>query len=267
MTVVIQTTFIGDLYPLDHPRIGYASHAGTVAASTSAAGFAASLAASRETYNAWKPTAVPATWDVTYAAPARVGYVGIGAHTIGSSGATVKVQRRIGSDWVDVAGAQVTPANDDAIMWLIKPDLCSGIRLVLTGAVAELGVVMAGPVLEWPRKTSFLGVPISEASQIEYEEGRSRTGEYFGRTIRSDGLEFDMSVEHLPEAFRVTEWAALRDHLDRGAGTFFIASRPNRYADDVAYAWPSQTARFDRTLPNYRVSGEVTIRCKGYKRA
>jgi hypothetical protein len=267
MTVIIEPGFVGDYFPLSHPRIGYASHAGTVAASTSAAGFGASLATARETYNAWKPTAVPATWDVTYATPARVGYVGIGAHTIGSSGATIKVQRRISAAWVDVPGSQITPANDDALMWLIAPVLCDGIRLVLTGAVAELGVVLAGPVLEWPRLSNFVGMPISEAGQIQYQNSIGRTGEFFARTIRADGLEFDLTIEHLPEAFRATEWAAFRQHLDRAGATFFVAPKPFRYPDDVAYAWPSETARFERTQPNYRISGEVSIRCRGYKRA
>ena len=93
MSVILQNGFIGIEQDLNHPRLCWRKLAGTVTASTEEEGFDAEFAYAEELVNAWKPTAVPADWMIEFPSSAPVSYVGIGAHTLGTDGASVRLQR------------------------------------------------------------------------------------------------------------------------------------------------------------------------------
>jgi len=266
MSVILQNGFIGIEQDLNHPRLCWRKLAGTVTASTEAEGFDAEFAYSEELVNAWKPTAVPANWTVTFPSSAPVSYVGIGAHTLGSSGATVAIQRLVGSTWTTFPGCTATPDDDAAILFLISPVDVGAIRVRVTGAVAEIGYILVGRVTEFPRKARFTGLPITESQQVEYRDNTSMTGKPLGRTLQRDGLEFSVEIDNLPETFRVNEWRAFREAMERGGRQFFFyAARPEKYPDEVALAWQRQPAPFERALPNARISGSIAMTCGGYR--
>ena len=267
MSVVLQNGFIGIEQGLNNPRLCWRKVAGTVTASTEAEGFDAKFAYAEELVNAWRPTAVPADWTVTFADDAPVSYVGIGAHTIGSSGATVKAQVPDGSGgWNDVPGCVATPSDDAAILFLLSVQDVGAVRVVVSEAIAEIGYILTGQATEIPRLAQFTGLPITESQQVEYRDNTSMTGKPLGRTLQRDGLEFTVEIENLPETFRATEWAAFRQAMERGGRQFFFyAPKPEKYPDEVALAWQRQPSPFERAIPNKNISGAINMTCGGYR--
>jgi len=267
VSVVFETGFTGIAQDPDHPRLCWRKQAGTITASTEAEGFDAEFAYAEELVNAWRPESVPADWTVTFADDAPVSYVGIGAHTLGSAGATVKVQVPDGvGGWDDVPGCTVSPDDDAAILFLIAPVDVDAVRIVVEDEIAEIGYILVGQVTEIPRLARFTGLPITESQQVEYRDNTSMTGKPLGRTLQRDGLEFSVEIDNLPETFRANEWRAFRDALERGGRQFFFyAARPEKYPDEVALAWQRQPAPFERAQPNAQISGSIAMTCGGYR--
>lgn len=249
------------------PRLCWRRLAGTITASTEADGFDAAFAYAEEVVNAWKPTAVPADWTVTFATDQALDYVGIGAHTLGAQGATVKVQVSDGAGgWDDIAGAEASPASDAAILFLFPKVTTGAVRVVVSGAVAEIGYILVGSATVFPRLARFTGLPITESQQVEYRDNTSMTGKPLGRTLQRDGLEFSVEIQHLSETFRANEWAAFREAMERGGRQFFFyAAKPGKYPDEVALAWQRSPAPFNRAIPNKNISGEISMTCGGYR--
>lgn len=89
--MVFEAGFTGTLYPLENPRIGALPVSGTVTASSEAAGFSATFAANLKTTQWWRPTAVPATWDLAFTS-APISYFGIAGHDMATTGTRLSVQ-------------------------------------------------------------------------------------------------------------------------------------------------------------------------------
>jgi hypothetical protein len=250
----------------DLPRIGWRAITGTISASTAASGFAASLAATAQTYSAWRATALPATWAIDAGSAQAVDYAAIGAHEIGSNGGTVFVEYLVGSTWTQAA--TVTPADDSAILFLFPEVSAQEWRIRITGTTApRVGNIRFGKVTTLPRLSTFApALPITEAEQFTYNVNVSATGEWLGRSVVAAGLQFSVQIEHVAETFAAGEWADFRVHCNEGDATFYIAPKPAAYPKEVAYAWPTETVRAERALPNKAISRTLDLQCGGYKR-
>jgi hypothetical protein len=131
----------------------------------------------------------------------------------------------------------------------------------------RLGNIRFGEVTELPRLSTFApALPITEAEVFSYNVNRSDTGEWLGRSVVSNGLEFSVEVQHVPEAWAATEWRDFRRHCNEGDATFFIAPKPQSFPAEVAYAWPLETVRAERAMPNARMSRAVALLCGGYRK-
>jgi hypothetical protein len=263
MTVVWETTKFRDNFP----RLGYAMPSGTVTASTAAAGYGAALAVNGDTFDAWKPTAVPAWLQIVFPAAQVVNYAGVAAHTIDLVGATVKLQSWNGSAFVDIPGSEVTPTNSDAIFWLINDVSTERVRLAVSGGLAEIGVFKVGKATTFTtgRRADYLGQVGRDARRVEYQDNMSVTGEKLGRSLRSDGLGFGFQVDHLPETWAAAVWPDLLEHCLNDDG-LFLAPRPAQYPDECYWAWTSAMPTLERTLPNRVASRTLSMPLMGYKR-
>lgn len=248
---------------LRYPFICWRMPSVTASATSAADGFGAALAANFRTYDAWKPTGAPGTLTLTFASAQSLTYIGIGAHTAGTAGATLTIEAEIATVWTEIA--EVAPADDEAILLLFHEISATAIRVVVSDAVCELGVVMCGMATECPAKASFLGTPIGEAGEVSYADNASVTGNFLGRTVRSDGLAFQVEIANLSEDWRADEWVDFKAYVDKGEGIFFIAPKPGPYPDEVALAWVAESPRFERVTANKRLSGAVTLTCRGYR--
>ena len=264
MSVILQPGFVGLEYPLDHPRVGWRSVGSTAIAGDAAAGFPAANALDPRTALGWRPDDATGWIGVDAGASVPASYCGIAGHDLGSRNATVRVQRWTGSEWADVIGATEIEDNS-ALLFLFAPVDATQFRLLIDSADAapRIGHIRFGLVTEIPRLAGYGGtVPISESRRYEYDTLRANNGAFLGRSIVSTSLQFQIGVQHVSEDWRRTEWAALRDHANTGGATFFIADRPIKYPDDVAYAWSNSALTAERNIPNKRVSIDFVLNCE-----
>lgn len=271
MSVYIQTGFNGLTEDLNHPRIAFnRRREGTGTGSTEAAGFDAVNAGTVRLDTAWRPTAVPATWTNIFLNPRNVQYVGIAGHDLGTQNASIAIQTTVdgGSTWDTVAGlGAITPEDDSAILCLFDTVNADGYRVAINSADDNptIATIAGGAVQEWPRKAVWTGTPITEGDKISFSNNTSETGVLTGRTRVSDGLEFQVTVNNLSEAFRTGDFKEFKAYANGEDAAFFIAHRPLDYQDEVAYAWATETVRMTRETPNHRVSGSVTLNLMGHR--
>lgn len=271
MSVYIQTGFTGIDVDLNHPRIAHRRRGAAIAtASTEAAGFAALNAGNVRVDSAWRPTGLPANWSVVFNQPRAVGYVAIAAHDLGTQNADITIQTTsdAGSTWDTVTGLNgLTPDDNSAILCLFEQETFDGYRVLINSADSEptIASIAGGPIMEWPRRAVWTGTPITESDRTTFANNISDAGAWLGRTRISDGLEFQVQIDNLSEAFRTDDFKTFKDYANGEDAAFFIAPRPGDYPDEVAYAWASDVVRMTRNTPNKAVSGSVTLNLIGYR--
>ena len=271
MAVVIATGFTGTTYDLKHGRVCYDwFRDGTVTATTAASGFAAVNALPPRSDSAWRPTAIPATWTLTYPTARNVSFVGIAKHDLGTQNATIAIEYLVGADWTAFPGAgALAPADDTPILLLSALTEVDGVRMRITAADDEptVSIIMVGLADEWPRPFVWPGQPITEGDRIGFENTIAVTGNWLGRSVVSDGLQFGVEMNHASELWRQTEFKAFKEYANGEGAAFFIALRPLDYPDELAYAWATNVVTATRAMPNKRISTSVSMQLQGLRPA
>lgn len=267
MTTIIAPSHLGTAYPLDHPRICYDVVAATYVASNSAPGADPAWLGDGETWSIWKADASTVTVGLSFSGATDISYLGLAAHTLDLAGSTIDVEFNTGSGFVPSGLPSVTPEDDSAILWLFDPIAVEDVRLLITGTDApQIAVAQAGLAMELPRQATYTGLPISESNQITYRNSKAVRGGILNRVVQGAELAFDMEVANLSEEWRRgDDWQGFVDHVTDGK-PFFVAPRPNKYPEDLAFASATDRPRFNRGIANHRVSGSFSLQCVGYKR-
>jgi hypothetical protein len=257
--IIFEPGFAGTDYPLDHPRIGAFALAGTVAASTEAAGFSAVFAANLNTLQWWRPTAVPATWDLTFAA-APVSYFGIHAHDLATVGGTLEVQRWNGSAWVTIITH--APSDNGPIFGLLIRSAIDRLRFRFTGAIPTVGVISLGDVIEFPQRCQYTGSTSFEiADQDEYRDTMSEGGQVLDRFVTRRSVPARMEVNHMSEAWSDAVLTPLRTYTKDFP--IFMADRPASRPKSVVFGMTKAPIQPERAIPQARVAMSVTIEVVG----
>lgn len=244
--IYFETDYVGEVYNLEHPRVLWnsVSRRGTVAVSTEATGFEGVNAATATTYDAWKPTALPATWTLTFDTSEQVNAVAIDTHTCGTSGATVVVQEWTGSVWADVVSG--TPTDDEPMAFLFSARTTDRLRINVTGSTApSIAVIHCSYALEIPQPV-YMGAttPIDMALQTEFETVQSAEGHYLGRSIMRRKNKNDFTVQHLTETYvRATLMPFIKDARTY---PYFLLERPYTRPTALSYRWMDQDIVPDR---------------------
>ncbi len=258
--IVIEAGFSGTDYPLDTPRIAGHAISGTVTVSTEAEGYSGIFAANLKTWQWWRPTAVPATWDLTFGS-APVSYIAIAAHDCATVGATVEVQRWTGSVWV--AMASHTPTDNGPILFLLARRNLDRFRVRITGAIATIGVISAGDVIEVPQRSNWVGAtPFDVANQNDYRDTLSEGGQVLDRFMTRRSIPARMEIAHLSEAWCDAKITPLRAYAE--SHPLFIADRPLAYPRSVAFGQVKAPIQPVRSIPNHRVAMSVAIEVIGH---
>jgi hypothetical protein len=268
MTVLIETSFTGNTYPLNHGRVCWQRLSGTITATTEAAGFAAANAGTVRTDSYWQPTALPANWVLTFAAATDVSFIGIARHDLGTQNATVNLQYFDGTDWVNFPGLfNIMPDDDAPILALMSTREVEAVRVRILAADGNptIGVISVGLADEWPRPFTWVGQPITEGDQKQFENTVSVGGNWLGRSATDRGLQFELTMQHASEAWRKTDFQAFKAWANGEGAAFFIAARPDDYPNELAYAMCGDVVTASREIPNKAVSTAVTLRCMGVK--
>lgn len=255
--IVIEAGFTGLVYPLKNPRICGFPLTGTVTGSSEAAGFGAALAANQMTYQFWRPTALPATWEIAFASAQAVSYFGIAAHNLGSKGCTVNFQTWNGAAWV--THASHTPANDSAILFLCARKTVTKARIQITGAnVPDIAVIQFGDATEFPQKAAYVGrQDYEQLVKSEYRVTQSDGGHVLGRYYDRKSLSLSLAVENLSETWKAATLDALIVHLKTYAA--FVADRPGVFAGSVAFGQTVGDIVPARDAPNDQISIAVKM--------
>lgn len=225
--------------PLTHPRIGYQTITrlpGVVVTATAANGFAFDGPLRPDTYERWKPTAVPANWQIDALAAQDVDYVGIAAHTLGTSGCEFIMQ--YSSDavtWTDF-GESMIVANNAPVMILADEVSARYWRLrILSGAAPEVGVVYIGKALALQRRIYGGHTPITLSRETMIRPQKSEGGQFLAKTIIRRGVKTSASILHI-----TPDW--YRDNFDPFVLSarqypYFWAWYPSRFPKEVGYVW------------------------------
>lgn len=269
MSVIMQLGFSGTSQPIDHPRVCFDAPAATGTAQNSASGYDPDWVTDGETWNYWRAGSSTSSLTITFPSTEVISYTALAAHNLGATGAIIAIQISTdGTNFSSMSGVSAhAPLDDSAIVWLFRPTAVRAVRFGFINKVAEIAVAQAGMALEFPQRSVFTGLPISESRNVRYRHQQSITGNVLGRAVEGAELEFDLTINNLPETFREAfgsiTWKGLLSHIDSGR-PFFLAAKPSKYPDDVAYVQALERPRFERQTPNLLLSGSTTFSCKGY---
>ena len=266
MPVIIASGFTGTAQPLSHPRVGWRRWFGTPLFGGNAQdGFSGTNANNERTDSYWRPASLPATWELSPPLPPQQSsYVGIAAHTLGSSGCTVEVQTFVINDWFTIAS--VVPIDDEPLFFLFARALRSFMRVRITGGATMplIGVIWMGDVTEWPRPAVYApSVSFQRAKRSEFAANVTEGGQIIGRKLVRREMRPQMAVENLSEAWVASEFDAFARHAE--TLPFFVADRPAGYPASVAYAFSDADLVPERALPNAAVANSVTLEMRAYR--
>lgn len=235
--IKIQTGF-NPAIPLNHSRIGHQTYTrtGTATASTAQTGFPASAPLNSLTYEFWRPSAMPATWTLNAGSSVSVNYIGIAAHTLGSSNCDVLIQSSNDNlTWTTIDS--ISPDNDSPIMFLFQGISAQYFRLNITGSIFSIGVIYVGSTLDMIRPCYGGLTPISLSRDTVIRPTRSEGGQWLGRTVIRSGSSMKIGYTNLDNNWVRTSFRNFIN--DAVTYPFFFAWRPDNYPEDIGYVWVS----------------------------
>jgi hypothetical protein len=221
---------------------------GTLAATSTAAGFLLSALTNGVTTDPWRPASMPATVTLTLPVARAASCLAFAAHDMHTAGVTATLQRLVGADWVTVA--TVTPASNAPFMVAFLPLTAAGWRVTFTGGVFRVAVMHLSNAMTVPGVVQPPHTPLHRVSEVDLVgESESGTGEFlqadFQRTGGRASLDFGVQLP----LFALGEFEAFRQHFNRGR-PFFIACTPTYEPLDMGYCWRANGA--PSIVPAYR---------------
>ena len=227
--------------PLNHSRIGHSTwtRIGTASASSEEANFPSDAPLNELTYEFWRPTALPATWTLDAVLPSYADYIGIAAHTLGSSSCTVTIQSSPdNSTWTNIDS--LTPTDDSPIMFLFDEVLARYYRLSITGGadMPSVGVVYVGQTLDMMRPCFGGLTPINLSRNSVIRPNKSEGGQWLGRSVIRQGTSMSVSYKNLDGDWLRTYFQPFM--IDAISYPFFYAWRPDNYPDACGYVWTTK---------------------------
>ena len=209
------------------------------------------------TYNYWRLGTGTETLQVTLGSSQPVDYVGIAAHTLGSTGRRVRVQRGTSNAHSE---AWFATSTDAPLMIYFPQASGSSWRVqVEAGPEAYIGVVYLGRVLRMKRRIYGGHTPASLSRQTDILPQRSVNGAFLGRSVIRRGIATTYAFNNLP-----ADW--YREHFEPFVQSalerpLFVAWRPDDHPDECVYAWttgdiaPTNTGTRDFMSVSFGVEG------------
>lgn len=199
------------------------------------------------TYDYWMPnvTATTAQFQVTFPTARTLSFVGIAAHSLGTLGATVAVQRSTngGVNWSDAGAGSVVASDDKPIAFRMATsgndaaDWRINISGLTVGANLFAGVLIFGSELVFPTRFYAGFAPAIVPTEVQLQSNVSVGGNLLGSQVIGQGSSLSASLRHLTPAFaRGAAFTSFMRHYNAGKG-FFFGWRPTAYPDDLHYCW------------------------------
>lgn len=244
---------------VNEPLIGWHDllHTGSVASIDAPSDAPRRNALNGLTYNYWWLDTGTQTLEVSLGSSQPVDYVGIAAHTLGSTGRRVRVQRGTTNAHSE---AWFAPSTDAPLMIYFPQASGSSWRVqVEAGPEAYIGVVYLGRALRMKRRIYGGHTPANLSRQTDILPQRSVNGAFLGRSVIRRGIATSYAFNNLP-----ADW--YREHFDPFVQSalerpFFVAWRPDDHPDECVYAWttgdiaPTNTGTRDFMSVSFGVEG------------
>ena len=176
---------------------------------------------------------MPATLKLESTVIEKVNYLALGAHKL--SGFTVKVEHSLDdSDYTTVSEFFVTKNN--AIMVLFAETEVKYIKITITGTGSpEIGIAYFGKALVMERSVYGGHTPITMSRETEITPHISEAGEFLGTTVVRRGYSSGYNFNNLSASWVREKFDSFIQHAR--TRPFFIAWKPDRFADEVVYGW------------------------------
>ena len=246
MSVIIDNNLIlsppEGAQPLTHARILYRTiwrkSGATVTASSEQSDFPADMAANELTAFYWRPTELPATWEVDAGEPVTVNACGIGAHTL--AGKVIEVQQYDGDDWQTID--DFSPGTNDPLLFLFDDVEAERFRIRISGSgdMPSVGVIFFGQALQMQRPIYGGHSPLPLSRSTTREPNRSERGQWLGMSLVRRGVQTNYDWSNLTAAWYREHFDPFVEYATQSRGTFFIAWRPQDYPAEVGYCWFDQ---------------------------
>lgn len=251
--VTSQSTVESEQGSLDNARIGWQTYArdASVVASSAAADHPADAAQRPNTFETWRPTALPATWRADLGQVRSVNYLGIAAHDLSTQGCTVRAQYSADdSTWSNASAVQslaASPLNNSAVLLLFPAQSARYWRLLVDGAASpsvglpSLGSIYVGAILTMQRPIYGGHTPLALSRETVLVQTLSRGGQFLGQGVQRSGFMTSVAFKHLTAAW-------VRSTLDpfvlaARQYPYFFAWRPSDFPEDVGYVWTDKDIR------------------------
>lgn len=225
----------------NNPRIGWRNvvpTASTLSATSSATGFPVSNLRNPATYQPWKANAnEETTITVELASAEAVDYVALARHNFGTAGASYVVESSADGDtWTERASGSA-PNDDRVLIHEFEPASAAFWRLVVSpsSAAAQIAVLYLGRITVVERRLYVGHSPITLARRRVVSTGRSESGQFLGRTRRSETLAGSIALQNLDPDWYREELDGFVEGSD--IAPFFWAWRPQEFPEEVAYCW------------------------------
>lgn len=224
----------------DNTSVLWQSVAASVTAAGSATGFPAINVTDPGTYNSWRANSLAnAVLRFSFPTVTAVSGVGIAAHNLATSGSTVSIQHSAdGTSWTVLMSH--SPLTNDDLMFYFNTVSRRYWRIVLTGAIANLGVVVFGSRLEFPCTPVDSYTPTHHAKRYEKLFNSSITGNFLANRVIGAGGLTDVEFPLVSRDWVDGPLLGFEDHYNR-AGTFFYAGWPDGKPQDMAYCRAGST--------------------------
>ena len=224
-------------FPLKNPRILYETVTdGATATATS--GTNPTYAITPNTWERWI-FSDSQSLTVQFNENKLIDSVGLGAVQL--AGKAVLVEYSTSTTGAFVA-MQTQAGKDGAMLFLtdgytgFQGFTARRIRITATGSGAgSIGVIYAGVALQVQQSIYGSVSPMTLSRTTQYENSRTESGEWIGRSIKSKGLTGNLKFDKLFE-----DW--YREYFDPFVSAvrykpFFYAWRPDKFPSEVAYCW------------------------------
>ena len=222
------------------PHIFEIHQSGTVAASSEQVGFPATAPSNELTYERWKPSALPAAWQIDFGAAKTINYCAIAAHLLYYK--VINVQSSTDAvNWV--TRHSITPTDNAPIIVMFPSASAQYWRLSITAgtnaaygsSIPTVGVIYFGDYLRFPWALEVGISPLFMSRNTVYATNASEGGNWLGRSVRRTSKSGSYTFKGMGR-----DW--YKNNVDTmirraRAKPFFFASSPLAMPWDVAYCW------------------------------
>lgn len=246
---------------LNKARIGWqtVTFDATATADSEEVGFEADSVLNPLTYERWKPTSLPAELVIDAGEIADIDYIGIAAHTLRGNSVTLSYSDD------DVTYTQIidfVPGDNGAIMVLFDEVATRYIKIEINGSgdIPEIGVVYAGLALQMQRAIYQGHSPGNLSRSSTQRPQVTEGGQWIGRVVTRRGYQTSYNWSNLDaDWYRENFEPFVKAAISR---PWFIAWRPNKFPDEVLYAWTDDDIQPTNSGPRNLM--QVTVAANGF---